>query len=397
MRRHPIPIMRTAGLPCALLILVGCVAGVQPGVQPAPCAVASQSVFLAAPAGFEGTFLTIAAGDGPSHQAQVDTGSTGIAIRRDSIKTFTPTESALPDFIYYNSSGNLMCGEWVSTSVTLSGRNNAQVSIPSIQVLAIDHICNVQPPLPANPCQSCTGLPLPPAGGPAMLGVGFGRGMAGPAQNAFLQVAQMNAGTMQRGYIVTTDGIRLGMKPADVSGFRFVPLTANGDDWQQASGCVSVQGGGVATPGQQVCGDTLMDTGVNRMFVSYVKQPAFDPPLTPPEDRLWSCCGIGLGILPCVDGKPACVVNGGGAASVTVTWPGSGTPPFTYTATAPPEYLWNGTSPILVHVNDNAQLPDPNEQVFVNTSRQLLFTADYLYDATCGRIGFRPKPAKTSK
>lgn len=44
------------------------------------------------------------------------------------------------------------------------------------------------------------------------------------------------------------------------------------------------------------------------------------------------------------------------------------------------------------HLRSVSQLTGSSANVFVNTSRQLLYTADYLYDAACGRIGFRSRP-----
>lgn len=349
-----------------------------------------------------GAYLTITAGcGGLPHSVQVDTGSTGIAIRRDTIGQNTPAQNPpTNNYIYYNSSGHLMCGSWVQTDVTLSDPTGTRVTIPSMPVLAIDYTCQVTPPLQpgTNPCQTCTRIPLlRNHTGPAMLGVGFdrGAGMGGPQQNPFLQLQEMNAGKMQRGYIVTSEWIQLGITPDDLAGFQFVKLAPNapkvsGYDWQQASGCVSITGGGVMTPGQPVCGKVLMDTGVDRMYLSYAaaSAPQFQPPL-PSAGNIWECCETTDKLKPCAAGQPRCRINGGQGASVTVTWPAA--PQFSYTARAPQQFIANGTNPIFAHVNPTATPPN-DAAVFVNTSRQLLFTADYLYDAQCGRVGFRPNP-----
>ena len=386
---------------CLSILIAGCAA-----VPPRPCDVGLKSDFLDVPIRPGGFDLLITAGGGVSHPVQVDTGSTGIAIRRDTIGTYTPARNGLPGYIYYNSSGNLLCGEWVRTEVTLTG-GSVTVVIPDMDVLAVDHECTVHK-LTADSCGQCT-QPLPattPQGkrdfNPAMLGVGFDRGvgMGTAEQNPFLQLPAMRKGKMQRGYVITTEGIRLGMRQEEIEDFLFIglepvskPVTPY--DWQQAPGCVSIDGGGVITPGQQTCGSVLMDTGVDRMYLSYRQRPPFDPPLPalPPLNDLWRCClnerHPEKGIEQCVPGQPQCTVNGGGAASVTVSWPSAANPVNSWTATAPQAFASNGTSPIFAKVNDQAT--PPQGDVFVNTSRQLLYEADYLYDATCGRIGFRKK------
>jgi hypothetical protein len=381
-----------------VVCLLLCTTGSLAGAQSTGCDGALPAVRFAAPMTPGGAYLTITAGcGGLPHSVQVDTGSTGIAIRRDTIGQNTPAQNPPKNnYLYYNSSGNLMCGSWVQTDVTLSDSKGTRVTVPSLPVLAVDFTCQVPPPLPDNPCQTCTPGALTGTG-PAMLGVGFDRGadMGGPQQNAFLQLQQMNAGTMQRGYIITSEWIQLGITPHDLDGFQFVKLSPNGPDssgydWQQAPGCVSITGGGVTAPGQNVCGKVLMDTGVDRMYLSYVpaSAPQFQPPL-PPSGNIWECCGTGKELRPCIPREPLCRVNGGQGASVTVTWPA--TPQFSYTARAPQQFRANGTNPIFAHVNPAATPPD-GAPVFVNTSRQMLFTADYLYDAQCGRVGFRRKP-----
>jgi hypothetical protein len=209
--------------------------------------------------------------------------------------------------------------------------------------------------------------------------------MGGPKQNPFLQLQQMNDGTMRRAYIITTKGIQLGVTASDLAAFRLVPLRKFPQDdpvygWRQARGCVSIAGGGVVAA-NNVCGDVLMDTGVDRMYLSYAgTAPRFNPALR--DGKVWFCNGS----------QSPCMVNGAGRASVTVRWPDAAKPVFSFTATAPRLFDPQGTSPIFANVWNGAKYPgDPTEHVFVNTSRQLLNEADYLYDATGGKVGFRKK------
>ena len=312
-----------------------------------PCSPRAESIKLAVQAQ-PAYLLTARLGGGHPQRLQVDTGSTGIAIWEAYIGTWTPaTDVTLPPFIEYNSTGRRMVGRWVYTSVELTDAAGTVVTIPKLAVLAVHRICVGD---------DCGQLNWPKQLGElqalGMLGVGFDRGysMGTPAENAFLNLPQMLAGTMQQGYVLTRAGIILGMTAADVAGFDFIPLTGTAPDWTQARGCVSVAG---SAP---VCGRVLMDTGVDHMFLTYRQNPPAPPGLLPAGTR------------------------------VTVTWPDATAPAFTYPAQVPASFSPSSPNPRYAQVGVNPSLPEP---VFVNTSRQLLNFADYLYDATCGRVGFR--------
>jgi hypothetical protein len=365
------------------------------GAAEQPCGVKPNAVPLDAPMGPGGTYVRVSAGGGPLREVQVDTGSVGLVLWRGHVGgPKTPvTDRNLEPYIYYNSSGRAMCGSWVYASVEIADRQGPKATIPQMPVLAVDKICVGYPP--GNLCGCAT--PDQPPVDLGMLGVGFDRGfsMGGPPENPFLELPQMKpGGTMQRGYIITTRGITLGMLPADIEGFHFVGLNRrkNGD-WEQAQGCVSIAGGGAQT-NAPVCGSILMDTGVDRMYLTYLDgaMPSFRPPLPADTNAIWQCCGKPPRNPACEPGKPACRVNGNGGATVTVSWPDATNPRYTYVATAPQSFVPTGASPIAAQVHSTSTPQDPNTRVFVNTSRQLLNAADYLYDATCGRVGFRPKP-----
>lgn len=140
------------------------------------------------------------------------------------------------------------------------------------------------------------------------------------------------------------------------------------------------RGFGIRQPGRKVCGEILMDTGVDAMYLSYAQAslPAFTPAIPKKGEDLWCCCG------------GPCGFRGPQRAQVTVSWPDIRDPKFTYRAQAPEEFDWRQQNPTTAFIH-GATLPDSGENVFVNTSRQLLVQADYLYDATCGYVGFRNK------
>lgn len=351
----------------------------------------------------------VVVGDGPPRPVQIDTGSTGLAIGYMHIKNstdLTPAEieqyQLEPNYISYNSSGNVPVGKWVYALVQLT-LANPPVTIPRVPVLAVQKMCKAASNS-MEPEQSCVNGPSVPSDCSlqnqnrdlhavctiGMMGVGFNRGpsMGTWQVNPFLNAQPMIGGTMQRGYIVTRNGVRLGMRQEDIGGFQFQSLTSIKPpyEWKQASGCVSITGGGVEDPGTQVCGDILMDTGVDSMFLSYRTMPDFDPPLSCLGD-LWNC-GI-----PTKDQPTRCCTKFAEDATVRVTWPDTTGSVFEYRVSTPAQFSAPGPTPARLHVRQTDSLPDPTAKVFVNTSRQLLATADYLYDATCGRIGFRKLPA----
>jgi hypothetical protein len=363
------------------------------------CSVASGSVHFNSPMGAAGLHMRIRAGGAAfTPHAQIDTGSTGIVLGYMNVgkSARVPQEQlnrwgVRHNYMIYNSSNLVMVGEWVYTSVDLLD-GDQPVTIPNLPVLSVYKTCAMPKDMTKPPAGCLTrrpaNLPAIDCGttkhalcGLHMMGVGFDRGatMGSPAMNPFLHLPEMDNHLMQRGYSISSrDGVTLGMTPSGIAGFKFVPLTPAGQqgEWHEAHGCVAVTGPGVVNPGGQVCGDILMDTGVSKMFLSYAKGlPAFTPPIPATGGDLW-CCP-----------KPPqqCVVNVN--AGVTVTWQGV----FTYSAVAPKTFNPDQENPSQVHVRQvDARLPNPEEDVFVNTSRQLLHTADYLYDATCGRVGFRP-------
>lgn len=374
-----------------------------------PCSAGRTSVPLpvqGAGYGLEGVHV----GGGPRRMVQIDTGSTGLVIGYMHIGGTPVPLSAkeleqfqlAPDHIAYNSSGNVPVGTWVWTSVKVAGAK--PVIIPRVPVLSVRRMCQALPD-GTTPEPACLALPpVPNACGDApdqatvavcelgMMGVGFNRGpsMGTWQVNPFLNAQPMLDGTMQRGYIVTGQGVRLGITERDLEGFELLPLTriAAPYEWRQASGCVAITGGGVAEPGKPVCGNILIDTGVDKMFVSYATAaaPAFEPPLSLPVD-LWSC--------PRPLAKPptrACT-SVRAPVSVRVTWPNAASPVMEYSVSTPSRFSPAGVTPSQLHVRATSSLPEPGAQVFVNTGRQFLQTADYLYDATCGRIGFRRPPA----
>ena len=301
-------------------------------------------------------------GGAPFHIV-MDTGSTGIVVSAHRI----PNIDALPSLgsgrLTYTSSGRIMIGRRVVTTVTVIGADGAQLTTSPIPVLAVTRI-------------ECTALarncrPNDDPRGVSMMGVGFGRGHGTEAEdnvrkNPFINVATVappgrdseTAQGMRRGYIVARRGVHVGVTGENTqSPFKYVSLarSESGNDWSGIPACISVNGAAPAA-----CGSMLMDTGVTTMY------------LTLPDDRIAAAVrheGVrGFTLAP--------------GTSLTILAPSAEAPQMRYTfAVSDPG---NPLAPRRLVLVRGDRPP------FVNTSVRLLNGFDYLFDADGGRVGFRP-------
>jgi hypothetical protein len=138
----------------------------------------------------------------------VDTGSVGMVMPASEVPNIpagSPSGS-----LTYNSSGRNLTGVWATLPVSFPRAVNATAANVAAQATV---------PVLAVTGSSCTGsgvnsghcnehAPL------HMMGVGFGRDVTAqtsPAYNPLLNLTEMTAGTMRRGYIVGRDGLTLGL------------------------------------------------------------------------------------------------------------------------------------------------------------------------------------------
>lgn len=245
-----------------------------------------------------------------------------------------------------------MVGNWVVTPVTIMGAGGASITTAPLPVLAVDRIeCLSQ-------ARDCTPQDNPSR--VAMMGVGFGReadrqGQSTPDKNPFLHVSDMESGSMRRGYIVTGEGVELGLSEKNARGFQYVKLERNPKtgDWAGVASCITLG------QGQPSCGSALVDTGVTTMFLSL-----------PPQAE------AGL-VEEQGDGR---AIAGGTQISVNFGADASG-----------PGYMFsagNSSNPAaparIVLVGDGSR------PTFVNTSVRALNAFDLLFDDEGGYVGIRP-------
>jgi hypothetical protein len=292
-------------------------------------------------------------------RAVMDTGSTGVVVSASAIPGFEQLPKNGPAMLTYTSSGRIMQGVWVTVPVTIAGANGASVTTRPMPVLAVTSIdCTEN-------ARSCT--PRDDPQHVAMIGIGFGRrNRSGPQsdsavdKNPLLNLSDLRAPTLHRGYLVTREGVEIGVPAAGApAGFATVHLTRNQEtgDWSGAPACIAIADHAPA------CGTVLPDTGLTPMFLAL-----------PPDQ---------------VEGRALAVGNDhtlppGTKVTITLApaMPG-GKPTAGYNfATGDMD---NPLAPRRVILVGQADRP-----TYVNTGVHLLNGFDYLYDADQGLVGYRP-------
>ncbi|WGD30324.1 hypothetical protein AncyloWKF20_00320 [Ancylobacter sp. WKF20] len=285
--------------------------------------------------------------------ADLDSGSTGIVVAATYIPGLNQLPVQGPGELTYTSSGRVMVGQWVVTPVTLSGKEGASLTTAPLPVLAVTEVRCL------SSARDCT-----PSSDPrhiAMVGVGFAReadrqSQSTPDKNPLLNIAPGERPRRQ-GYILTTEGVHIGLTAANTRGpFRYLKLERrpDGTDWQPTPACISLNG---ATP--PACGSALVDTGVGAMFMTVPAAQA-------------GAAGVGA------DGSPARTLPEGTQVAISV---GAGVQAFPLYA-----FTVGDGSPLAPEAIHLRVAPD---RVFVNTSFHLLNGYDVLFDGEGGYVGFR--------
>ena len=292
-------------------------------------------------------------------RAVMDTGSTGIVVAASSIPDIDRLRQIGPGTLTYSSSGRIMRGRWVETSVTIGGSNDQSITTRPIAVLAVERIDCVPNARNCEPSDAPRHV--------AMMGIGFARegdhqSQSTPDKNPFLNLPGMGTmsapGALRRGYVVTRAGVHVGLTAVNTRGdYHFVQLqrAADGRDWGPLPACIAVDGGAPA------CGTALIDTGVSVMY------------LTLPADREAGPAQDGVrGSRALAQGARLSIRFGDAEAAHA---PGYGFAVGDSANPAAPERI--------------VTVGGANRPTFVNTSVHALNAFDYLFDADAGMVGFR--------
>jgi len=201
--------------------------------------------------------------------------------------------------------------------------------------------------------------PCPPDTGTAYMGVGFGRPspkpprlpglplMATPLENAFMQLAQIVQGPMHPGFVLAPDSLTIGLNRASAAGASFVglsPYPGRPGDWQGPPACLRFDAGSYQ------CGRMLVDVGIASMFVHAHAPPSIDE------------------------------------IEIVAPDPGHALVHYAFAYPLRPDATPPAPSP---RARKPVAFVSPPAPMFVNTGRDLLAAATFLYDAGCGRAGFK--------
>jgi hypothetical protein len=289
-----------------------------------------------------GLHVSAALGGGLPHAFQVDTGSVGVLVPRSVLgPDYQQLDSSPESTFGYVSSGKMYQGQWVKALVFLGvpadWDGTGEYATAHIDVFAAD-----------QPAEFDGGV----------FGIGFaigGLADGGPARNPLLHVSYQGT-HLSHGYIVTTQGIDVGLTALNTEGFAFITLErdASGVDWLQPYGRVALTGA-FSPDGFYADLPILMDTGIDTMILW------LNADNTPPN--LQTNSPFPAGITVSITSPPADQTSDPVLQYAFIT--GDASQPM-----APSQVTWIGGAGI-------------------NTGINVLAGADYLYDAAGGRIGFR--------
>ncbi len=288
---------------------------------------------------------------GAPHRFGMDTGSTGIVVAAEHYTPGPGDISEGPGRLVYNSSGRVLSGERYTTNVVIQRDEATPVATARVQVLRVTEITCLEHARDCRPELRPRGV--------AFMGVGFDRGSAQRTddtapRNPFTNLVSLASGappsSVRPGYIVTREGVHLGMSAERTRNFAFVKLQPSASSrpgapaWSTAPMTVMVDGiGGNGT--------VLVDTGINYMFLSPPEGTRLERGRRAPE-----------------------------GTRISLFMPDHRNPPAVYYG------FTAGT-------RDNPMHPERVEVVhdrgvFVNTGRMFLEGFDYLYDAVGGYVGY---------
>lgn len=309
----------------------------------------------------ESPMINVGFNDDPSYNPFImDTGSCGIVASPD---MFQPAADAINlgpgETTYTNGSFvRVLTGTYWTATQQIYDANGRLLATSHVPVLQVTQ-------------ETDNGQPAPPPSNFALMGIGFGREGSDqppktPALNAFLNLTSIRyRGKLRRlprnwvnGYIVSAEGIELGLTAKNTRNAGFIKLTywdqyATSDlpEWMPMSMTVCVNG---------ECGDgmSVMDTGITGGII-YLPTANLGP--------LVNCPGTQ---------QPKCLGDGN---IISVYYPNQINPVAFYTFTV--GQTGNPMQPDSVAVQTRPT-------VYWNTSRHFLNGMNFVYDNTHGYAGF---------
>lgn len=354
------------------------------------------------------------------YNGTLDTGSTGILLSAADLENYNETAAALypVGWQFLTSSKILYSGNWIPRNLTFptaskDGGNATTTNVTAeVPILAVTkkvtcpgyNITTDGAECPANAnATGETDMPVQIV----YLGVGFGRQYNGqpqgnPDKNPFLNIIAINgeptsADEMHAGYVVTNEGIQVGLTSESTKGFEEgkVKLVKQKEysndtrDWSQTGACISVTNSSsiaASTPSTAcVNGTILVDTGIAQMYLTI--PPSM--PVTRMSQESASRPGTNVSVL--ADGQTVSVQFGLSANNPSLDRGGGDVAPSQDIG------IQKGYSFVVGDFKDEV-VPSQvittvsrSKAPFVNTGRHFLRMYDVLFDARDGWFGVKVK------
>jgi subtilase-type serine protease len=314
---------------------------------------------------------------------QLDTGSRGLWISRNQLPADTKV-SAVKGVIFYWSSGNQLVGTWTTAQVTfpdaIAAGGAPATATATALVLIVDYSSCREGVWPNKTCtreDAQQRTYMDKAGEPmdAFMGIGFDRTGYGDTPvnnkcnqnfNSFLNLDEMRLGKMRAGYILTPDGVELGLTNTNITQhgprlFAYAQLAPTGwkqvdpspPDWQVPMGYVSF--GGTQYP----LGEGVIDTGITNMLLTVPGFPTTGAPPPPANSTPFTVSLLGL------PGLVGFTFDVGDASEPL----------------APQGIAWSELQP--------GKYTEADSEAFLNTGIDPLNAFNLLYDATGGYAGLQ--------
>ena len=226
----------------------------------------------------------------------VDTGSCGIILSAADLNDWDPSEGTDTNkgWQYLSSSNLLYSGFWVERDIYFEGSsgessNSSPLIKSTVPILAVTKKLKCLSYDVSDPGEDCPGtssdIQLLPKG-IRIMGIGFGREADGqpqgtPDKNPLLHITNISAQNMSSywpGYIISAEGITLGLTDTNTESMNFTSLVPGGGttphwdlnfDWPELPACIKITAPGTDAGGPEPClpGTAVLDTGVGSGFI----------------------------------------------------------------------------------------------------------------------------------
>lgn len=312
-----------------------------------------------------------------THNPSIDTGTCGYIVSKDGFPGDVPPDAPI-GWEFLSSSKLLYSGHWVTADVHyIDAAVELKARFPILVVNERSVCPNYNTSVDTNVCPSATNIIRNPTE-IALFGVGFGRQFDGqpqgnPDKNPFLNVVsiggvQINTSTTFRnGFIISKEGITIGLTGANTAGYAFTDLipglhhSESPLDWAPVPACIRVN-----DMPSCVVGTALLDTGISHSYLTLpYDSPVYRHNATSPSS--------GAAVLALDDGSLIQIGIGAGNKVVNDDF---------YVGSR--SGMANGPVPLMVITTLTNSKPP-----YVNTGRFFFRAWNVAFDPVGGRMGFK--------